>query len=82
MCPLLFGFSEMCGPSCAHVFFCGFLYAKGKLKQKHVTTKKYLFIIVFYAATVQSTWGLKECKSRKYFYDLFQCRYREINMLI
>jgi hypothetical protein len=35
-----------------------------------------------YAATVQSTWGLKECKSRKYFYDLFQCKYREINMLI
>jgi hypothetical protein len=40
------------------------------------------FIIFFYAATVQSTWGLKECKSRKYFNDPFQCRYREINMLI
>jgi uncharacterized protein (UPF0264 family) len=38
--------------------------------------KKYL--LFFYAATVRSTWGLKECKSRKYFYDLFQCMYREI----
>jgi hypothetical protein len=39
------------------------------LKEKHVNVKK-LFII-FYATTVQSTWGLKECKSRKYLYDLF-----------
>jgi hypothetical protein len=42
----------------------------------------FLFIIFFDAATVQSTWGLKECKSKKYLYDLFQCKYREINMLI
>jgi hypothetical protein len=48
------------------------------LKQKHVNA----FFIIFYAATVRSIWGLKECKSRKYFYDLFQCRYREINVLI
>jgi hypothetical protein len=51
------------------------------LMQKHVNAKIYLFIY-FYAATVRSTWGLKECKSRKYFYDFFQCGYREINMLI
>jgi hypothetical protein len=36
-------FSEMCGPSCAHVFYCEFLYAKGMLKQKHVNAI-YLFI--------------------------------------
>jgi hypothetical protein len=29
------------------------------------------FFYFFYVATVQSTWGLKECKIRKYFYDLF-----------
>jgi hypothetical protein len=69
MCPLLFlGFSEMCGPSCAHVFFCEFSYAKGMLKQKHVNA---IFYYIFYAATVWSTWGLKECKSIKYFYDFF-----------
>jgi hypothetical protein len=28
-------FSEMCGPSRAHVFFCESLYAKGMLKQKN-----------------------------------------------
>jgi hypothetical protein len=33
--------------------------------------KKKLIYYYFYAAKVQSTWGLKECKSRKYFYDLF-----------
>jgi hypothetical protein len=60
-------------------FFCEFLYAKGMLKQKHVNAFIYIY---FYAATVRRTWGLKECKSRKYFYDLFQCRYREIDMLI
>jgi hypothetical protein len=44
------------------------------LKDTKTKTREcnYLFIIIiFYAATVQSTWGLKECKSRKYFYDFF-----------
>jgi hypothetical protein len=35
------------------------------LKQKHANAKK------IYAATVRSTWGLKERKSRKYFYNFF-----------
>jgi hypothetical protein len=43
---------------------------------------QFFLFIIFYAATVRSTRGLKECKSRKYFYDFFQCRYREVNMLI
>jgi hypothetical protein len=34
----------MCGPSCAHIFFCEFLYAKGMLKQKHVNAFFYFFM--------------------------------------
>jgi hypothetical protein len=71
MCPLLIGFFGMCGPSCAHVF-CEFLYAKGMLSAKTCGCKNiFIIIIFFYATTVWSTWGLKESKSRKYFYDLF-----------
>jgi hypothetical protein len=43
-------FYKMCGPSCAHVLFCEFLYAKGMLKQKHVNA---FFVIFFYVATVE-----------------------------
>jgi hypothetical protein len=48
--------------------FWEFLYAKGMLKQKHVNAKK---LFIFYATMVRSTWGLKECKSRKYFMIFF-----------
>jgi hypothetical protein len=71
MCPLLFGFFLKCVDIHVPTYFCEFLYAKGMQKQKHVNAK--IIIYIFYAATVQSTWGLKECKSRKYFYDFFQC---------
>jgi hypothetical protein len=60
--PTFFGFFKSVD---LHVptYFCEFLYAKGMLNAK----KSFLQ----YAATVQSTWGIEECKSRKYFYDFF-----------
>jgi hypothetical protein len=69
MCPLLFGFFLKCVDLHVPTYFYEFLYAKGMLKQKHVSAN-YLFVY-FYVATVRSTWGLKECKNRKYFYDFF-----------
>jgi hypothetical protein len=35
----------MCVPSCAHLFFCEFLYAKGMLKQKTCECNFYLFFM-------------------------------------
>jgi hypothetical protein len=32
---------------------------------------------IFYAATVRSTWGLKECKRTTYFYDFFNVGIRK-----
>jgi hypothetical protein len=58
----------MCGPSCAHVF-SEFLICKRDANTKTCECKFLLYI--FYVVMVQGTWGLKECKSRKYFYDDF-----------
>jgi hypothetical protein len=38
-------FYETCGPSCAHVFFCEFLYVKGMLRQKHVNAIYFFFLM-------------------------------------
>jgi hypothetical protein len=48
--------------------------------QKHVNAKLYIYIFMSPRYGVHG--ALKNAKSRKYFYDFFQCRYREINMLI
>jgi hypothetical protein len=31
----------------------------------------FIYLFIYYAAMVRSTWGLKECKSIKQFYDFF-----------
>jgi hypothetical protein len=78
MCPLLFGFFLKCVDLHVPTYFCEYLYAKGMLKKKHVNAiflllyiYIYIYLFIYYAAMVRSTWGLKECKSIKQFYDFF-----------
>jgi hypothetical protein len=53
---------------CPHIF-CVFLYSKGMLKQKHVNA--ILYLLFFMSPQYGVHGALKECKSRKYFYDFF-----------
>jgi hypothetical protein len=61
----------MCGPSCAHVFFGEFLYAKGMPKQKHVNAIIYLFIYFLMPPRYRVHWALKNAKAKNIFMIFF-----------
>jgi hypothetical protein len=59
--------------------FCKFLYAKGMLKQKHVNA---IFCYFFMPPWYGVHGALKNAQEENIFMIFFQCRCREINMLI
>jgi hypothetical protein len=63
----------MCGPSCAHVFFCEFLYAKWMLKQKYVNANIYIYyyIFLFMPPRYKVHGALKNAKAENILRSLF-----------
>jgi hypothetical protein len=62
--PLIFGFFLKCVDLHVPTYFCEFLYAKGMLTAKTCECKN-LYIYIFDAATVRSTWWRTETANQR-----------------